>query len=144
MRELSGKMGFEAVSLIADRPEEIRSALGTAQSQRLEAIMVGGGPLNNQHREIVVEAVARTRLPAVFPELPFAEAGGLVAYASDLRAGFIRLAEYAHRVLQGAKPADLPVEQATTIELILNLKTAKALGIAIPQTILLRATRVIE
>ena len=130
--------------MIVDRPEEIGPALATAGAQRLEAILVGGGPRNNQHREIVVNAVARTWLPAVFPELPFAEAGGLLAYASDLRAGFIRLAEYAHRVLQGTNPADLPVEQSTHIELILNLKTARKMGIAVPQTILLRATRVIE
>lgn len=144
MRELSAKVGFDAVSLVADGPEEIRSAVGAAASQRLEAIIVGGGPGNNQHRETVVEAVTRTRLPAVYPELLFAEAGGLAAYASDLREGFVRLADYAHRVLQGTKPADLPVEQSTRYELVLNMKTAKALGFAIPQTIPLRATRVIE
>ena len=144
MRDFAHKMGFELVGLTADRPEEIGPALAAAIAKQVEAIMVGGGPLNNQHRQIIVDAVARTRLPAVFPELLFAEVGGLVAYASDLGAGFIRLAEYAHRVLQGTKPAEIPVEQSTRYELVLNMKTARALGIAIPQTILLRAGRVIE
>ena len=144
MRDLARKAGFEVVGLVADRPEDIGPALAAAVPQRLEAIMIGGGPLNNQHRQIVVDAAARTRLPAVFPELAFAEAGGLVAYASDLRAGFVRLADYAHRVLQGTNPADLPVEQSTRYDLIVNLMTAKALGIVIPKTMMLRATRVIE
>lgn len=144
MREFARKAGFEIASLIADRPEEIAPALAAAVPQRLEAIMVGGGPLNNLNRPIVVEAVARTRLPAVYPELPFVEAGGLVAYASDLRDGFVRLADYAHRILRGAKPADLPVEQSSKYELVVNMKTANALGISIPKPVLLRADRVIE
>lgn len=144
MREFARKAGFEIASLIADRPEEIAPALAAAVPQRLEAIMVGGGPLNNLNRPIVVEAVARTRLPAVYPELPFVEAGGLVAYASDLRDGFVRLADYAHRILKGAKPADLPVEQSSKYELVVNMKTANALGISIPKPVLLRADRVIE
>ena len=144
MREFARKTGFEMISLIASRLEEIEPVMATALPQRLEAIMVGGGPINNQHRQIVVDAVARTRLPAVCPELRFVEAGGLAAYASDLRDGFIRLADYAHRILKGAKPADLPVEQSSKFELVVNLKTAKAQGIKIPQSVLLRATRVIE
>ena len=144
MREFARKTGFEIVSLIASRPEEIEPAVATALPQRLEGIMVGGGAINNQHCQIVVDAVARTRLPAVCPELRFVEAGGLVAYASDLRDGFIRLADYAHRILKGTKPADLPVEQSSKFELFVNLKTAKAQGIRIPQSILLRATKVIE
>ena len=144
IRDFARRAGFEAVSLIASRSEEIGPAIAAALPQKVEAIMIGGGPLNNQHRQIVVDAVARTRLPAVFPELHFAEAGGLLAYASDLREGFVRLADYAHRILQGAKPADLPVEQSSKFELVVNLKTAKAQGIKIPQTVLLRATKVIE
>jgi putative ABC transport system substrate-binding protein len=141
---LARKTSFETVGLVADTAEEIGPALGGATAKRLEGFIIGGGPVNNIHRQVVVDAVARTRLPAVYPELPFAEAGGLVAYASDVRAGFVRLADYVHRVLQGAKPSDLPVEQAATIELAVNLKAARAQGIAIPQAVLLRATRVIE
>jgi putative ABC transport system substrate-binding protein len=141
---LAARTGFQAEYLVADRGEEIAPAIASAVSQRLEGIIVGSGTVNISHHPIVAEAIGRTRLPAVYPELPFAERGGLVAYASDVRAGFVRLAEYAHRILKGAKPADLPVEQAATIELAVNLKTAKAQGIAIPQSILLRATRVIE
>jgi putative ABC transport system substrate-binding protein len=141
---LARRTGFEVTWLVADTPEEISSVLGGAVAKRLEGFLIGGGPVNNIHRQVVVDAVARTRLPAVYPELPFAEAGGLVAYASDVRAGFVRLADYAHRILQGAKPSDLPVEQAAIIELAVNLKAARTQEITIPQTVLLRATRVIE
>lgn len=138
------RTSFEVVWLVADTPGEIETALGGAAAQQLEGFIIGGGPVNNAHRQVVADAVARTRLPAVYPELHFAEAGGLVAYAADVRAGFVRLADYAHRVLKGAKPAELPVEQASVIELAVNLKAARAQGIAIPQSVLLRATRVIE
>ena len=144
MREFARRTKFELVSLVADRPEEIGPAMAGAPRQKIEALMVGGGPLNNEHRQIVIEAVGRTRLPAVYPELIFVELGGLLTYASDVRAGFIRLADYAHRILKGAMPADLPVEQSSTYELVVNLKTARALGIAIPRSVLLRADRVIE
>ncbi len=144
INDLAARTGFEVTWLVADAPGEIEAAVAGAAAQRLEGFLIGGGPVNNIHRQVVVDAVARTRLPAVYPELPFAEAGGLVAYASDVRAGFVRLADYAHRVLQGAKPADLPVEQASVIELAVNLKAARAQGIRIPQPVLLRATKVIE
>lgn len=144
MREFARKAGFELVSLIADQREEIEPALATAVPQRLEAIMVGGGPINNLNRQLVVDAVNRTRLPAVYPELYFVELGGLAAYASDLRAGFGQLADYARRILAGAKPADLPVEQSTRFALVVNLKTARASGIAVPQAVLLRTDNVIE
>ena len=91
-----------------------------------------------------ITAVAATRLPTVYPELTFAEAGGILAYASDLREGYVRLARYADRVLQGAKPADLPIEQSRTVQLVINLKAARAQGITIPQSLLLRADEVIQ
>jgi putative ABC transport system substrate-binding protein len=144
INDLAARTGFECVWLVADTPAEIEAAVASAAAQRLEGFGISGGLVNNTHRQVVVDAVARTRLPAIYTEIPFAEAGGLVAYAADVRIGFIRLADYVHRVLQGAKPADLPVEQASVLELAVNLKAARAQGIAIPRSVLLRATKVIE
>ena len=86
----------------------------------------------------------RRRLPTVFGVREFAEAGGLLAYGPSLAAGFRRAPTYVDRILKGAKPADLPIEQATRFELVVNLKTAKALGLTIPQSVLLRADEVIQ
>ena len=115
-----------------------------AAAQRVEGFVVSGGPVNNTHRQVVVDAIAATRLPAVYPELTFAQAGGILAYASDIREGFVQLAEYADRVLKGAKPADIPIEQSRTVQLVVNAKAARALGIAIPHSLLLRADEVIR
>ena len=144
MLDLAARTRFELIGLWADDPDEIRRAIGSASAQRLEGFIIGSGPVNNTYRAVITDAIARTRLPAVYPEVPFADAGGIVAYAADLRAGFIRLAEYADRVLKGAKPTDLPAEQSREVLLVLNLKAARAQGIAVPQSLLVRATRVIE
>ena len=144
LTDLAGKTRLEVAFLVANGPDEIRRVVGSAAAQRVEGFIVTSGPVNNAHRQIVVDAIAATRLPAVYPELPFAEAGGILAYASDIREGFVRLAEYADRVLKGAKPADLPVEQSRTVRLVINLKAARAQGITVPQSLLLRADEVIQ
>ncbi len=84
------------------------------------------------------------KLPTVFGAREFAEAGGLMSYAPDIAEGFRRAATYVDRILKGAKPADLPIEQPTKFELVINLKTAKALGLTIPQSVLIRADQVIQ
>lgn len=142
--DLAGKTRFEVAFLVADGPDEIRRAVGSAAAQRVEGFIVGGGPGNSFNRQVVVDAIAATRLPAVYPELTYAQAGGILAYADDLREGFVRLAEYADRVLKGTMPADLPVEQSRTVKLVINLQAARAQGITIPQSLLLRADEVIQ
>jgi putative tryptophan/tyrosine transport system substrate-binding protein len=95
-------------------------------------------------REVFIATTARLRLPTIYPYSFFAQSGGLVSYGFDIRDMFRRTAAYADRILRGAKPGDLPVQLPTKFEMVLNLKTAKALGISMPQSILLRADEVIE
>jgi putative ABC transport system substrate-binding protein len=96
------------------------------------------------HKGVIIESAARHRLPAVYPLRLFATAGGLCAYGPDIADDFRRMAGYVDRILKGEKPADLPVQAPTKYELVINLKTAKTLGIDIPPTVLVRADEVIE
>jgi putative tryptophan/tyrosine transport system substrate-binding protein len=96
------------------------------------------------NRKQIVAAITKIRLPAIYASLEDADAGGLVSYGPDVRDGFRRAAGYVAKILKGAKPADLPFEQAAKFHLAVNLKTAKDLGIVVPQSILLRADKVIE
>jgi len=95
-------------------------------------------------RTRIADHGVRRRLPTVFGLSEFADAGGLVAYGPSLAEGYRRAATYVDKILKGAKPADLPIAQPTTFELVINLKTAKALGLTIPQTVLQRAERIIQ
>ena len=101
-------------------------------------------PFTVDQRNAIVELAAQHRLPAMYETRPFVEVGGLVAYGPDAVAMLRRAANYVDKILKGAKPADLPVEQPTKFELVINLKTAKALGLSIPQSLLLRADEVIQ
>jgi putative tryptophan/tyrosine transport system substrate-binding protein len=96
------------------------------------------------HASRIVDFVARARIPALFPDSEFATAGGLMAYGPSLAATFGQAATYVVKILKGAHPANLPIEQPTKFELVINLKTAKALGLTVPPTVLLQADRVIE
>ena len=95
-------------------------------------------------RQRIVDLAAKHRLPAIFQSREFAEAGGLLSYAPSFADIYRRLATYVDQILKGVKPAELPVEQPTKFELVINLKTAKTLGLVVPPTVLLRANRVIE
>jgi putative ABC transport system substrate-binding protein len=106
--------------------------------------MVLPHPLFNSRPDVVVGLAAARRVPAIYPFRSYAEAGGLMSFGIDIPDSFRRAAYFVDRILKGAKPADLPVEQPTKIDLVVNQKTAKSLGIAIPHSVLLRADEVIQ
>lgn len=123
---------------------ELERSLETIKRERVRGLIVGAsGPLL-QHRDQIVQFVAQHRLLAVYQRREYVDAGGLLSYAADIQLLYSRAADYVHRILQGGKPADLPVEQSSIIRTVLNLKTARALGIKIPGSVRLRADEVIE
>ena len=125
-------------------PYDIDAAFNRAVSGGAQTMLVLSSPLFLPHLTRITELASAHRLPAMFIAKHWAEAGGLMAYGADFTVIYRRAADYVAKILKGAKPADLPVEQATKFELIVNLRTAKALGIELPTGILLRADKVIE
>jgi len=128
------------------RPEELPSAFSAITHAHARALFVAGGPMltGQLHLPMVVDLISKARLPAISYSRDFAEAGGLVSYGTTASEMFRRSAGYVDKILKGAKPGDLPIEQPTKFELVVNLKTAKALGITIPESILVRADEVIR
>ena len=107
-------------------------------------LWLSGGGFFNAHQKRLVELAAKGRLPAMYPNSQFVEAGGLMSYAEDRTYMFRRAAEYVDKILKGAKPADLPVERPIKLELVINLKAAKRIDLIIPQSVLYRADKVIR
>jgi putative ABC transport system substrate-binding protein len=137
-------LGLQAELLDVRSQDELRRALESAARQRVDALLIGADGLTQMHQQTIVDLVARNRLPAAYPSREFVEAGGLFAYAVNYADLYFRLASYADKIIKGAKPAELPVEQPTKFELVINVKTAKSLGLAIPQSLLLQANEVIQ
>jgi putative ABC transport system substrate-binding protein len=123
---------------------EFERAYAEAKRAADEAVDVLASPFFNANRERLVQLASRDHLPAIYESREYAVAGGFMTYGQDLAVLFHRAATYVDRILKGAKPADLPWEQPTKFELIINLKTAKALGLTVPQSVLLRADEVIQ
>jgi putative ABC transport system substrate-binding protein len=123
---------------------ELDAAFASITRERAGALSVISDAFMFTNRHSVVALAARNRLPAIYPDNVYVEAGGLMSYGPSIPAAFHRAAYFVDRILRGAKPADLPVEQATQFELVMNLKTAKALGLTMPPSLLARANRVIE
>jgi putative ABC transport system substrate-binding protein len=124
--------------------DQLPRAIDAATHSRVEALMVPASPVFRQYSAQTAQLVTKTRLPVVSAWREFPEAGGLLSYGTNVAAMFRRSAVFVDKILKGAKPGDLPVEQATTFELVINMKTAKALGLTIPQSLLQRADQVIE
>ena len=138
-----------ALSVCVERPrldvrraEELAPAFDAAGRQRADALIVGLDTLTQANQRIIVDLAARRRLPAIYASTEFA--GGLAVYGVNYPEMYRQAASFAHKIFKGAKPADLPVEEPTRVELVINLRTARALGLTIPQSVLFRADRVIE
>ena len=125
------------------KPESLDRAFDQARGEA-QAVLVPVNPMLMSQRQRVTALAAKHRLPAMYTVRDFVDAGGLMAYSPDFVVMFRRAADYVDKILKGAKPGDLPIEQPTTYELVVNLKTAKALGLTIPESILLRADEVIR
>ena len=137
-------MGIRLQRVEARGPEEFATAFAAMARERAEALLVAGGSTFLVHRTKLAELAVKGRLPTMYSYREHVEAGSLMAYAVNMTDFIGRSAVYVDKILKGAKPADLPVEQPTKFELSINLKTAKALGITVPQSILLRADEVIQ
>jgi putative tryptophan/tyrosine transport system substrate-binding protein len=140
----AARLGLEIQLFIARQPGEIDPAFAAARAARPEALLVHPHPMFWLERHRIVQLAGEIGLPAIYENTDFVTAGGLMAYGASLVDMLRRAAGYIDRILRGAKPADLPVEQPTKFELVINLKTAKALGLTIPKSLLLRADQVIE
>jgi putative ABC transport system substrate-binding protein len=126
------------------RIPDFEGAFKTARSARAGAMLIIAGPRAVENCRLIAELALKSRLPLMSQFSPFAEAGALLSYGPDLNDLFRRAGSYVHRILKGARPGDLPIEQPSKYELVLNLRTAKALGLSIPQSLVLRADQVIE
>ncbi len=128
----------------ANSPEALAGAVERLRKDKVQAVVVPADPMMLVSRSALNELLAEARLPACFGNRDHVLEGGLVSYAPDIRENFRMAAAYVDRILKGASPAALPIEQSSKVELILNQRTAKALGVAVPHAVLLRADRVIE
>lgn len=137
-------LGLVSHTIYASTPPEIDAAFATAQRLRAAGVNVLGSPFLDANRARIVELAAKARLPAVYQWPRTARDGGLMAYGPSRSAMDQQLATYVVRILNGAKAGDLPIEQPTRFELVINLKSAKALGLKIPQALLMRADEVIQ
>ena len=142
-RDAARALGIELHGVKARNAPEIDTAFAAMASRRMGGLLVLRDAVFRAHRDRIVRLAAEKRLPAVYGLKEEAEAGGLLAYGASVPELFRRVATYVDKILKGAKPADLPVEQPTKYELVINMKTARALGLAIPRELLLRADRVI-
>jgi putative ABC transport system substrate-binding protein len=138
------KMGITLVVQQLNEAEALPGAFAAMQRERAQALIVQSSPFTNDHRKRILELAAQHRLPAIFEGRVFVDEGGLLSYGPSGIEMSRRAAFYIDRIFKGAKPADLPVEEPTRFEMVINVKTAKALGITIPQSMLVRADEVIE
>jgi ABC-type uncharacterized transport system substrate-binding protein len=132
------------------RSWEVRDAAGfervfaSLRKERPDGLYVAGGPLMSVNGKQIADFALKSRLPSVYGDRGYVDAGGLMYYGANLADIYRRVAYFVDKILKGAKPADLPVEQPTKFELIINLKTAKQIGVTIPQSVLYRADKVIR
>jgi putative tryptophan/tyrosine transport system substrate-binding protein len=143
--EAAGRaLGLATPILSASKPDEIEAAFDSLARARPDAMLIGPGPFLDSHRDLLIAGAARAAIPAAFETRASALAGGLLSYGADVGDAYRQAGVYAGRVLKGEKPAELPVVRVTKLELVINLKTAKALGLDLPAKILAVADEVVE
>ena len=140
----AGALGVKLQYLDIQNPKEIDTAFRAATKGRADAVLVLGSQIVTSHAKQFAEQAAKNRLPAIYWSPEFVEAGGLMAYSVSITDLFRRAATYVDKILKGVKPGDIPVEQPTKFEFIINLKAAKQIGLTIPQSVLYRADKVIK
>jgi ABC-type uncharacterized transport system substrate-binding protein len=146
IREAGARLGISVTGMVTEHssPSEYQRVFAAAAQGRPDAIAVGDGEDQFRHRQLIVELAEKSRLPAMYPYREFVEIGGLMAYATDLAEFGRRLAASAGQILNGAKPGEIPIYQATKFDLVVNLNTARAMGLSVPPSMLARADKVIE
>jgi putative tryptophan/tyrosine transport system substrate-binding protein len=137
-------LGIDIQSLGVKGPNELDGAFEAIRSKHPDALITIEDPLTVDNRQQITDFVTTQQVPAIYGLREFADVGGLMSYGAQLSDLFRRSASYADKILRGAKPDDLPVQQPTKFELVINLKTAKALGLDVPHSLLARADEVIE
>jgi putative ABC transport system substrate-binding protein len=140
---LALKLKLEEIETQSDA-KGLESAFKTAKQKQVNAIMTQAGRRFFAERKRIIELAEKYRLPAIYPDREFVDEGGLMSYGADLTDLYRRAAVYVDKILKGAKPADLPVQQATKFEFIINLKAAKQIGLTIPPNVLERTDKVIR
>ena len=143
-QEAARTLGRQLLVLDASTPSEIDAAFATMRERRAGALLVGGDPFFSSRRQQIVALAARDGIAAMYTNREFVEEGGLMSYGNDTLDNYRRAGVHVGRILNGASPADLPVDQATKFELVVNVKAAKAIGLTIPESFLARADEVIE
>ena len=144
MERAAGELGVKLQYLDVQSPKEIEPALLAASKGRAQAVLINRTPVTAVHYARIAELAVKNRLPTMYADREFVEAGGLMSYGPDYIFMYRRVAVYVDKILKGAKPADLPVEQPMKFELVINLKTAKQIGLTIPPNVLARADKVIK
>jgi putative tryptophan/tyrosine transport system substrate-binding protein len=144
MESAASAMGIKVQYLNVQTPPELESAFQAASQGQAEAILLMQSPVFNSHRLKIADLASKRRLPAIYPASQYVEDGGLMSYGVNISDLDRRAAIYVDRILKGAKPADLPVEQPTKFDLVINLKAAKQIGLTIPPNVLARADKVIR
>jgi putative tryptophan/tyrosine transport system substrate-binding protein len=137
-------IGLQVIVLEVRSDRDFEAAFANLVQRRAGALVLGAFPLFTHHIDILLALVARHSIPAIYPYPEFARAGGLMSYSANRMEAFRRGGVYVGRILNGAKPAELPFQQTSNFELIINLKAAKALGLTVPPSLLTRADEVIE
>ena len=146
LRDAGGQLGISLVFMLPQKgtPSEIERVFAAMEKQRPDALLVSGEGDLYAHRQLIAELAVKNRLPAMYPYRDYVEAGGLMAYAVDLAELLRRMADDVHKILKGAKPGEIPIYQPTKFELLINLKTARALGLTLAPALLAQAAEIIE